>query len=247
MIFEILTLFPAMFEGVFADSIIKRALEKRAATIRVTNMRDFSHDERHQSVDDYPYGGGAGMVLKAQPVADAIRASKARVGEVRSKVILLAPRGQLLTHEVVQELLSEEALILVCGRYKGIDQRVRDAFVDRELSIGDYVLSGGEIPAMVVVDAVTRLLPGVLGDRESAESDSFYEGLLGPPQYTRPEVYEGMEVPSVLLSGHHANIRKWQREQSVELTRRVRPDLWERYSAGTRHANDGESVREQED
>ncbi len=245
MLFEILTLFPKMFEGVLEESIIKRALDKGVISVRVSNIRDFSADERHQSVDDYPYGGGAGMVLKVQPVADAIRASRTRLDGLRSKVVLLSPQGEVLTHEVVKDLLDEEALILVCGRYKGVDQRVRDAFVDREVSIGDYVLSGGEIPAMVIVDAVTRLLPGALGDRESAESDSFYGGLLGPPQYTRPEVYEGMEVPPVLLSGHHENISKWQREQSVDVTRRVRPDLWERYCREVRDTDSGETDRNQ--
>lgn len=229
MIFEILTLFPRMFDGVFTDSIIDRAVRKGLVSIGVHDIRAYTADTRHRSVDDYPYGGGAGMVLKPQPVADAIRAATQRHPGQRSSVILLSPHGQQLDHGLVQELLSEQVLVLVCGRYKGIDQRVRDSLVDREISIGDYVLSGGEIPAMALLDAVTRLVPGVLGDRESAESDSFYEGLLGPPQYTRPEEFEGVRVPEVLLSGHHEKIRQWQREQAEALTRRLRPDLWERH------------------
>jgi tRNA (guanine37-N1)-methyltransferase len=221
-----------MFEGPFSDSIIRRAVEKGIVSIRFEDIRAHSGDERHKSVDDYPYGGSSGMLLKAQPVADAIRASKRRLGDCPSKVVLLSPQGELLTHGVVQDLLKEQALVLVCGRYKGVDERVRERFVDREISIGDYVLSGGEIPAMVLVEAVTRLIPGALGDRESAESDSFYNGLLGPPQYTRPEQFEGMDVPQVLLSGHHEKIRQWQQEQAVSRTRSVRPDLWERYCQG---------------
>jgi tRNA (guanine37-N1)-methyltransferase len=229
MLFDILTLFPGMFEGAFSDSIIKRAVEKGLVGLNIDDIRAYSSDERHKHVDDYPYGGSAGMLMQAQPVVDAIRAAQSRHAGRRSQVILLSPQGELLTHELVRDFLAAEALILVCGRYKGIDQRVRDGHVDREVSIGDYVLSGGEIPAMVVVDAVTRLIPGVLGDRESAENDSFYDGLLSPPQYTRPEVFEGAAVPPVLLSGHHEQVARWQREQSIALTKKVRPDLWERY------------------
>ncbi len=249
MIFDILTLFPRMFDGVFTDSIIDRAVRRKLVSIAVHDIRSYSTDTRHMSVDDYPYGGGAGMVLKPQPLTDAIRAAKNRHPATRSSVVLLSPHGRRLDHTLVTELLDEETLILVCGRYKGIDQRVRDSLVDREISIGDYVLSGGEIPAMVVVDAVTRLVPGVLGDRESAESDSFYGDLLGAPQYTRPEEFEGARVPEVLLSGHHENIRRWQREQAESLTRRLRPDLWERYcsrlarekSAGDKPSTPGQS------
>jgi tRNA (guanine37-N1)-methyltransferase len=229
MIFEILTLFPGMFEGVFSDTIIKRAVQKQLVSIALHNIRDFSTDTRHQSVDDYPYGGEPGMVLQCQPLADAIAASRARLASYQPKVIYLSPQGKPLSHALVEQLLQEQALILLCGRYKGVDQRIVERDVDCEISIGDYVLSGGEIPAMVLVDAITRLVPGVLGDRESAENDSFYHGLLSPPQYSRPEVYEGMGVPPVLLSGHHENIKKWQQEQAIERTRRLRPDLWEQY------------------
>lgn len=229
MLFEILTIFPRAFDGVFDDSIIRRAVERGLVGIRIEDIRSYSTDRRHHTVDDYPYGGGAGMLMRPQPVADAIRASRKRLEGRRTSVALLSPQGRVLTHEYAQELCGLEALVLVCGRYKGIDERVRERFVDCEISIGDYVLSGGEIAAMAIVDAVTRLVPGTLGDRESAETDSLYDGLLEPPQYTRPEEFEGMRVPEVLLSGNHARIREWQREQAVERTKKLRPDLWEKY------------------
>ena len=229
MLFEILTLFPALFEGVFSDSILRRAVEKGLVSIHIDDIRTYSQDPRHRTVDDYLYGGEPGMLLKAQPVVDAIKAARQRLADGAPKVVFLSPQGERLTQGVVEELLEERSLILVCGRYKGIDQRVRDAYVDRELSIGDFVLSGGEIPAMALIDAVTRLIPGVLGDRESAEADSFYKGLLSSAHYTRPEVFEGMRVPEVLLSGHHEKIKQWRREQAQERTRRLRPDIWEAY------------------
>jgi len=229
MFFDILTLFPGLFDGVFNDSIIKRAVEKERVSISITNIRDYTADTRHKTVDDYPYGGDAGMLLQCQPVVDAIADSRKRLEPYNPKVVFLSPQGEPLTHRVVESFLDERGLILLCGRYKGIDQRIREKYVDREISIGDFVLSGGEIPAMVLVDAITRLLPGVLGDRESAENDSFYKGLLSPPQYTRPEVFEDMSVPPVLLSGHHANIEKWRRARAEENTKRLRPDLWEKY------------------
>jgi tRNA (guanine37-N1)-methyltransferase len=228
MFFEIVTLFPAMFDGVFSDSIVKRAVEKGLVAIRFVNFRDFA-DDKHKTVDDYPYGGDPGMLIKPRPLSAAIQGCKDRLSDLSPKVVLLSPQGRLLDHALAQELASEKALILVCGHYKGIDQRVIDRYVDREVSIGDYVLSGGEIPAMALVDAVTRLIPGALGNSESAGKDSFYSGLLSPPQYTRPEEFEGMRVPQVLLSGHHDNIRQWQLRQSIERTREKRPDLWERY------------------
>jgi tRNA (guanine37-N1)-methyltransferase len=237
MIFEILTLFPRMFDGVFADSILRRAVDKGLISIRVQDIRPYSADERHGSVDDYPYGGGAGMLMKAQPLADAIRASRARLKGVKPVVALLSPTGTVFDHAMAQELAREQALVLVCGRYKGVDERVAQTCVDREISVGDYVLSGGEIPAMAMVDALTRLIPGVLGDRESAEKDSLYDGLLEPPQYTRPEVFEGASVPEVLLSGNHERIRKWQAEQAQERTRARRPDLWERYTKNGNQPN----------
>lgn len=214
-----------MFEGAFSDSIIKRAVEKRLVSISTHNIRDYSGDVRHGTVDDYPYGGDAGMLMKPEPLAKAIKAARERLSGKEPLVIYLTPTGRLLDQEIVKELAENRSLILLCGRYKGIDQRIQDAYVDMEISAGDYVLSGGEIPAMALVDAVTRLIPGVLGNRDSAEADSFYNGLLSHPQYTRPEVFEGMSVPEVLLSGHHANIEKWRMEKSLEITRERRPDL----------------------
>jgi tRNA (guanine37-N1)-methyltransferase len=225
MFFDILTLFPAMFEGAFSDSIIKRAVEKGLVFIDIHNIRDYSGDQRHQSVDDYPYGGDAGMLMRPEPLAGAIVAARERLSGRNPTVVYMTPAGRLFDQGLAKEFARLESLILLCGRYKGIDQRVVDNYVDMELSIGDYVLSGGEIPAMAVVDAVTRLIPGVLGNMDSAETDSFHCGLLSHPHYTRPEVFEGVRVPEVLISGHHANIREWQREKSIELTRERRPDL----------------------
>jgi len=229
MLFDILTLFPAMFEGAFSDSIIKRAQERKLVTIEISNIRDYSGDKRHGTVDDYPYGGDAGMLLKPGPLAAAIKARRERHASLKPKVIFLTPQGDLLRQQVVESLLGEQALIIICGRYKGIDQRIRERYIDREISIGDYVLSGGEIPAMVLVDVVTRLVPGVLNNRESAEADSLYDGLLSYPQYTRPEEFEGCKVPEILLSGHHVNITAWKKEQSEAITRARRPDLWKEY------------------
>jgi tRNA (guanine37-N1)-methyltransferase len=229
MFFDILTLFPSMFKGAFSDSIIKRALERKLISIDIHDIRDYSDDPKHKTVDDYPYGGDAGMLIKPEPLAAAIKDAKERLKELKPLVIYLSPQGELLNQQVVKSFLDEKALILLCGRYKGIDQRICDKYVDREISIGDYVLSGGEIPAMVMVDAITRLIPGVLGNRDSAENDSHYNGLLSCPQYTRPETFEQMNVPEVLISGHHANILKWQKEQSIKMTRKRRPDLWEKY------------------
>ncbi|MCL2218643.1 MAG: tRNA (guanosine(37)-N1)-methyltransferase TrmD [Chitinispirillia bacterium] len=225
MLFDILTLFPAMFDGAFTDSIIKRAVDKGLVSVDIHNIRDYSGDVKHQTVDDYPYGGDAGMLMKPEPLAAAIRAAKERLDGRNPTVVYLTPAGRLLNQDTVKELSAKESLILLCGRYKGIDQRVIDSYVDMEVSIGDYVLSGGEIPAMAVVDAVTRLIPGVLSNIDSAETDSFHNGLLSHPHYTRPEVFEGIKVPEVLISGHHANIRGWQKQKSLELTKARRPDL----------------------
>lgn len=219
-----------MFDSVFADSIVKRAIDKNLVTLNIENIRDYSEDKKHKKVDDYPYGGDPGMVLMPQPVAEAIVASKTRLCNYSPKVIFLTPQGELYNHSIAQEIAKEEALILLCGRYKGVDYRIREKYVDREISIGDYILSGGEIAAMVVLDTVVRLLPHVLGNKESVESDTFfYNGLLSPPHYTRPEVYDTMSVPEVLLSGHHEKIRQWKRQRAEELTRQRRPDIWEKY------------------
>lgn len=230
MFFDILTLFPSMFDGPFSDSIISRAIENRIVSIDIHNIRDYvDPGDRHKTVDDYPYGGDAGMLMKPAPLFRAIAEAKSRLADKQPKVIYLSPRGELLRHATVTRLLQEDALILLCGRYKGIDERICERYVDQEISIGDFVLSGGEIAAMVLVDAITRLLPGALGNRESAEADSHYSGLLAYPEYTRPEIFEDMKVPDVLLSGHHANIRKWQQDVSEKITRERRPDLWQQY------------------
>ncbi len=225
LFFDIITIFPDMFRGVLEESIVKRAVEKGLVEINVVNLRDFTFD-RHATVDDNLYGGIPGMLMKCEPLALAIRGCKAKRNGLDPRVIYLSPKGKRLEHGAVVELATRRSLILICGRYKGIDQRIIDLFVDEEISIGDYVVSGGELPAMVLVDAVTRLLPGAIGDRESAESDSLYEGLLEPPNYTRPEIFEDRRAPEVLLSGHHENIRKWRLEQSLELTKQRRPDLY---------------------
>ena len=228
MFFEILTLFPSMFEGVLSESIIKRACDKGLVSIRLVDFRDFTED-KHRTVDDSPYGGGPGMLIKPQPLAQAISASKERLKDLAPKVVFLTPQGRPFTHERARSLSQEQALILLCGHYQGIDQRIIDHYIDLEISIGDYVLSGGEIPAMALVDAVVRLIPGVLGNSDSAPGDSLYSGLLSPPQYTRPEVFENERVPEILISGYHENIRKWQKEQAIAMTKAKRPDLWDKY------------------
>ena len=221
MKFDVLTLFPEMFEPL-KQSIIGRAEEKDLIDINLINIRDFSKD-KHKKVDDTPYGGGAGMVMRADVVYDAIQS----VNKPNAKVIYLTPQGKTLTQEKVQTLSQEKHLILLCGHYEGIDQRVIDEVVDEEISIGDYVLTGGEIPAMVLIDAVSRYVDGVLS-KESILEESFASGLLEYPQYTRPEVFRGQKVPEVLLSGHHENIDKWRKEQSEKITLSKRPDLLEK-------------------
>ena len=218
MKFDILTLFPEMFEGI-KYSIIGKAIEKELIDINIVNIRDFSKD-KHKKVDDTPYGGGAGMVLKPDVVYDAYRSIKSD----NSKVIYLSPKGKTLNQEKVKILANEKHIILLCGHYEGIDQRVLDEIVEEEISIGDYVLTGGEIPAMVLIDSVSRYVDGVI-TKESVEEESFSNGLLEYPQYTRPEVFLNKKVPEVLLSGHHENIKKWREEKSLEITRHNRPDL----------------------
>jgi tRNA (guanine37-N1)-methyltransferase len=238
MLFDILTLFPNMFQGVLAESIVKRALDKGLVSLEIHDIRGYATG-RHKTVDDYLYGGDAGMLLKPGPVAAAIMDARSRLAAHQPQVIYLSPRGEVLTHALVNDLSRERALILLCGHYKGIDQRVCDKYVDRELSIGDYVLSGGEIPAMVLIDAVVRLLPGALGNFDSAAADSFFNGLLGPPHYTRPEVFEDMRVPEVLISGHHKHVKEWQMQQAVAATRQRRPDLWARYCEKNENSSQG--------
>ena len=218
MKFDVLTLFPEMFEPL-NSSIIGRAKEKNLIEINLINIRDFSKD-KHKKVDDTLYGGGAGMVMMPDVVYDAYKS----VEDKNAKVIYMSPQGKKLTQKKVEELAKQEHLIILCGHYEGIDQRVIDKIVDEEISIGDYVLTGGEIPAMVLIDSVSRYNSGVIAE-ESREEESFANGLLEYPQYTRPEVFEGVKVPEVLLSGHHANIEKWRKEKALEITKLKRPDL----------------------
>lgn len=219
--FDILTLFPGLFAGVFEESIIKRAREAGLVTIALHNIRDYATG-RHRITDDTPYGGGGGMIMKPEPIFAAVEAV---LGHEPAPVILLTPQGRLFTHQVARELARERRLVLLCGRYEGVDERVRRHLVTDEISIGDYVLSGGEVPAMVLVDAVTRLLPGVLGDPGAPFEDSHADGLLEYPHYTRPPVFRGESVPEVLLSGHHAEIVRWRRRQALHRTWERRPDL----------------------
>ena len=221
MQFDVLTLFPEMFEPI-KQSILGKAIEKEKIKLKLVNIRDFSKD-KHKKVDDTPYGGGAGMVMKPDVVYDAYKS----VYEENAKVIYLSPQGKTLNQKKVEELSKEKHLILLCGHYEGIDQRVIDKIVDEEISIGDYVLTGGEIPAMVLIDSVSRYIDGVL-NQESIKEESFSEGLLEYPQYTRPEVFEGEKVPEILLSGHHENIEKWRKEQALKITKQKRPDLLKR-------------------
>jgi tRNA (guanine37-N1)-methyltransferase len=218
---DILTLFPGMFRGPFAESIVARAQDRGVVHIELTDIRSFATD-RHHTVDDTPYGGGPGMVMKAPVVADAIEA----VGSEESRVILLSPQGRVLTQPFARELANQSHLVLVCGHYEGIDERVRDLLVDDEISIGDYVLTGGELPAMVLVDTVVRLIPGALGDDASSADESHSDGLLEYPQYTRPSEFRETLVPPVLLSGNHAHIAQWRRYESLLRTRARRPDLF---------------------
>lgn len=221
---DILTLFPEAFQGVFSFSIFQRAIEQKLVSIAVHNIRDYTHD-KHHTADDYPYGGGAGMVLKPEPIFEAVAAIKK---EDETPVILLSPQGRLFCQQIAQELAAYRRLILICGHYEGVDERVSEHLVTDEISIGDYVLSGGEPAAVVVIDAVVRLLPGVLGSAESLVDDSHVSGLLEYPQYTRPPVYREWSVPEVLLSGNHAQIAQWRREQAIRRTMKRRPELLEK-------------------
>ncbi|RCW41145.1 tRNA (guanine37-N(1)-) methyltransferase [Halanaerobium sp. MA284_MarDTE_T2] len=223
MFFEILTLFPGMFKGPLTESILKRAQENSIIDIKTINIRDFAED-KHNTADEPPYGGGAGMVLKPQPIYKAWQfASKKR--EQTAKTILMSPQGKKLDQNLVKKLSQNEGLIIICGRYEGVDERIRQTIVDEEISIGDFVLTGGELPAMVLIDAVSRMVSGVLGDENSSLKDSFYKGLLEHPHYTRPREFRGMQVPDVLLSGNHKMIEDWRRRESLKRTLIRRPDL----------------------
>lgn len=218
---DILTLFPSMFDCIINESIIKRALEKKLVSINIHNIRDYSTDP-HKKVDDYPFGGGVGMVLKCQPIFDAVEALR----KDNSKIILMTPQGKKYNQEEAYSLSNEEHLIIICGHYEGFDERIR-SIVDQEISIGDYVLTGGEIPAMVLCDSIIRLVDGVI-EKESHEKDSFNNNLLDYPVYTQPSSFRGLDVPEVLLSGHHENINKWRMEEQIKRTKERRPDLLEK-------------------
>jgi len=220
---DILCLFPEMFVSPFDQSIVKRARKLGAVNIFIHNIRDYTCD-KHRTVDDYPHGGGPGMVLKPEPIFEAVEAIKLLASR-EMPIILLTPQGRLFSQEIAQELTQHPGLMLICGHYEGVDERVRQYLTTDEISIGDYVLSGGEIAAMVVVDAIVRLIPGVLGSQESLRSDSFSDGLLEYPQYTRPQTYRSWSVPSVLLSGNHGEIARWRRQQAILRTAERRPDL----------------------
>lgn len=222
---DLVTLFPEMFAGVFGTSIIKRAAERGTLDIHYTNFRDYATD-KHRHVDDTPCGGGAGMVLKPEPLYAAVRDIWAQTPSLAERrcTIIFDPAGEVFTQKMAKELAAYEQIVLICGHYEGFDARVYD-LADRRISVGDFVLTGGEIPAMLVVDATARMLPGVLGDDTSAPTDSFFDVLLGYPQYTRPREFEGKPVPEVLLSGNHAEIARWRREQSLLATLRLRPEL----------------------
>lgn len=220
---NILTIFPEMFTGFFSSSILSRACAQGLIDIRITDIRPFS-DSKHHNTDDYPFGGGAGMVMMAQPIIDAMANVSANYPSARR--IYLGPRGKRLTASLAMELSQERELILLCGHYEGVDQRALDTCVDEEISIGDYILTGGEPAAMVLVDCVSRFIPGVLGCAESAQEESFSDGILEYPQYTRPRILNGMEVPSVLLNGDHEKIRLWRRKESLKATLIHRPDLF---------------------
>ncbi|MGI6084913.1 MAG: tRNA (guanosine(37)-N1)-methyltransferase TrmD [Acetivibrionales bacterium] len=232
MIFDVLTLFPESIDRFLYESIIGRAREKEIITVNTINIRDYSLD-KHRKVDDYPYGGGVGMVMTPQPLYDAWE-SVVRQCSRRPKTIYMSPQGRVLTQSMAEELKNEERLIIICGHYEGIDERVIELIVDEEISIGDYVLTGGELPAMVLIDCISRLIDGVLSTDESYLKESHYSGLLEFPQYTRPPEYRGKKVPEILVSGHHANIEKWRYLKMLERTRDKRPDMYKIYEKGNK-------------
>lgn len=234
--FYILTLFPDMVYSGLNESIVKRAINADLINIECVNIRDYT-ENKHNKVDDYTYGGGAGMLMQAQPVYDCIEAVEDKItsaGRKRAKVIYVTPRGRVFEQSIAREYSFEEDIIILCGHYEGIDERVLEESVTDFISIGDYVLTGGELPAMVLTDCIARLVPGVLNNSDSAETESFSDGLLEYPQYSRPEIWHDKAVPEVLLSGHHKNIEKWRLERSLEETKKHRPDLYEKYVANNK-------------
>ncbi|MBC8436509.1 MAG: tRNA (guanosine(37)-N1)-methyltransferase TrmD [Candidatus Omnitrophica bacterium] len=228
MLIDIITIFPRMFAPVLNESIIKRAQEKRKVKVRLHDLRDYTAD-KHRKVDDRPFGGGAGMLMRPEPIFKAVECImqnlKFKVKKTNSKIILLCPQGKTLTHRACKRLSKYKHLILICGHYEGVDERVRRHLADEEISIGDYILTGGELPAMVLIDALVRLLPGVLGDKNSLNFESFEDNLLEYPQFSRPASFKGLKVPPVLLSGDHKRIEAWRRKEAIKKTRSRRPDL----------------------
>ena len=247
MRFHVLTIFPGMFEGPMSESIIARAVERGLVEIDLHDIREYTTD-RHRSVDDYPYGGGYGMVMKPEPIISAVNGVKADANlEDSTPIVLLTPQGAPLTQPVVERMATHEDIVLICGRYEGVDERVSEILGAREISIGDYVLSGGELGAMVMIDAITRLIPGAVGSIESTQDDSFSTGLLQFPQYTRPAVYQGSEVPETLLSGNHGEIERWRRRQSLRRTLERRPDLLDGVELTDEDGEYVESLRDGQD
>jgi len=244
MVFEILTIFPGMFSSPLEESIVGKARDRGLIQVRVHNIRDFAVD-RHQMTDDRPFGGGEGMVMKPEPIIGALRAISGSGPSART--VLLTPQGRLFCQEIARELSRLQRLVLICGRYEGVDERVAEHFTDDQISVGDYVLTGGELAAMVVVDAVARLLPGVLGNEGSAVADSFSQPVLEHPQYTRPQDFEGMSVPPVLLCGNHESIRRWRRGQALLRTSIRRPDLFSRLSPSPEDLDLLESARREQE
>lgn len=231
MLIDILTIFPRMFSGPLNESLIKKAQERNLVKIRIHDIRDFAED-RHQTVDDTPFGGGSGMVMKLEPLCKGIETVLKEEDNDQMSLILTTPQGEKFSQERAKELSLRNRLIIICGHYKGVDERLGKLHPLKEISVGDFVLTGGEIPALIILDAVIRLIPGVLGDFESAQEDSFFDGILGPPQYTRPAEFRGLEVPEVLLSGDHHRIKLWRRKEALKRTLQRRPDLvhWDQLS-----------------
>ena len=223
MRFDIMTLFPDMVRGVLGESIIGRAAQNGIIEINAVDIRDYANN-KHNRVDDYPYGGGYGMVMQCQPIYDCF-CDITKDAQKKPHTVFMSPKGKVLTQKRAVELSKLDRLVILCGHYEGVDQRVLDTIVDEEISVGDYVLTGGELPACILVDCVSRMIDGVLADSEAFENESHYAGLLEHPQYTRPEEWNGMRVPDILLSGHHANIEKWKHAQAVEITKKLRPDM----------------------
>lgn len=238
---DYLTLFPEMFDDVLNHSILKRAQDKNIIEVNTVNFRDYA-ENKHNQVDDYPYGGGQGMVLKPEPVFNAMKNLK---HTDKTRVILMCPQGRPFSQAIAEELSEAEHIVFICGHYEGYDERIRENLVTDEISMGDYVLTGGELPAMTMTDAIVRLIPGVLGNEQSHQDDSFSDGLLEFPQYTRPREYKGMTVPDVLLSGNHANIEKWRHEQKLIRTLHKRPDLLEKYQLSDKDKEFLESYKNQ--